>query len=218
MGRPASRGPVAKVGLHQLSQLARREGLLHAWVLDPAQERASPGVKAPPVRNTIRSASSGAGERHLLVQIHAAHLRHHDVAEDEIVTLAARQLRQGLARARERHHLVLRRSARRWPGRSWARHPRSGCRPRARGRTTDGGRAARTVSSVAHGGQDDAEDAALAHLALQLHPPAEPGDDAAADGQPQPRAHAAGLGGEERLEHPLQRAPGGCPRPCRGPR
>ena len=101
-GRPGARNPVHS-GLRGHSSTPRHpaadegaqvlgvEGLVEARVVTRSRNSRARTVKAPPVRKMIRLASSGWQVGELGVEVHAAHLRHHHVAQDGVEALAFAQ-------------------------------------------------------------------------------------------------------------------------------
>ena len=179
----------------ELAQLLQVQGLAQLRVRH-ARAGTTPlrGVKAPPVMNTTRPACSGDRARASSpVQVHAGHPRHHQVAEHDVEALARPQQRPA-PRARCGHAppRARRRASRRSASADAAARRRPPAPARAApaaGRRAPGGGSSDSRSP--RRGQQHAEGGALAPARSppSISPPSAV-DDAVADGQPQPGAHA----------------------------
>jgi ribonuclease T1 len=138
------------------------------------------------------------------VELHARQPRHHQVAEDDVEPLAARDQVQGLLGAPAGEDLVL---AAQQPldagadGGLVVEHQD----PAAAPLDLQGLRRERRGGRVRRGRQGHAHDRPAADRRLDRDLAAEGGDDAPADGEPEPGPDAHRLGGEEGVEDPVDR-------------
>jgi len=87
--------------------LAEANGFSRCSLGVSERKRHAFSVNAPPVTKIILSRLLRRDERKLAVEVHAGHLRHHQVAEDEIELLPARAKRQRFRSGNRGHDIVL---------------------------------------------------------------------------------------------------------------